>query len=57
MPCFWIQISFSMFIYELTSDTTRTLIGQKGQKSMFYCTGKLQLADKAALRSTVRKDE
>ena len=28
---------------ELTSVTTRTLIGQKGQKPMFYCTGKLPL--------------
>ena len=24
---------------------------------MFYCTGKLPLLDKAALRSTTRKDE
>ena len=32
--------------YELTSDTTRTLIGPKGQKPMFYCTGKLPLPDK-----------
>ena len=43
-------------IYELTSDTTRTLIGPKGEKPMFYCAGKLPLPDKAALRST-RKDE
>ena len=38
-------------------DTTRTLISQKGQKPMFYCTDKLPLPDKAALRSTARKDE
>ena len=43
--------------YELTADTTRTLIGQKGKKPMFYCTGKLPLPDKAVLHSTTRKDE
>ena len=43
--------------YELTSDTTRTLVGQKSKKPMFYCTGKLPLPGKAALRSTTRKDE
>ena len=47
----------SIILYELTSDTTRTLIGQKRQKPMFYCTGKLPLPDKAALRSTTPKDE
>ena len=46
-----------ILFYELTSDTTRTLIGQKSQKPMFYCTGKLPLPDKAALRSTKRKIE
>ena len=34
-----------MVYYELTSDTTRTLIGQEGQKTIFYCTGKLPLPD------------
>ena len=47
----------SIDIYELTSNTTRTLIGQKSQKPMFYCTGKPPLPDSAALRSTTRKDE
>ena len=48
-----------MYYFDLwtNSDTTRTLIGQKGQNPMFHCTGKLLLADKAALRSTTRKDE
>ena len=52
-----ITITNSITIYELTSDTTRTLIGQKSQKPMFCCTGKLPLHAKAALRSTTRKDE
>ena len=32
-----------MSVYELTSVTTRTVIGQKEQKHMSYCTGKLLL--------------
>ena len=36
----------------MNSDTTRTMIGQKGRNPMFYCTGKLPLQplpDKVAL--------